>query len=151
MGVNDLCPRCNARMLPPRWPNDDSLYCIVCGSQGAMSYCTNNIHGSEANKDRGSTTTHTARYKAAPHQEDKAGRRNIKELKQLVVRYKLTYADKPTSTLPALLTKCPWCEGASRTQTWRASNNKGYVMHVECPDGHYYQMVCSADGDYYWR
>lgn len=147
MSLDDRCPRCSSLMLTAGY-SDDPMYCIVCGAQGDTPP-TNNVHGSRANKARGSTA-HTARYKAVLRKTTMDWQDFHEELQHLIVRYKLTYADRPLSVMPALIMECPWCKGVTRSQTWK-SNRREHVMHIECPSKHYYTMVFSEEGDYYWR
>ena len=156
MSVDSVCPRCDSRMIYPRF-DDDPMYCMVCGAQGDMpppSKTTkfSETKGGKAARSRSSSTIHTARYRGAE------GGPRFKGMESMTVRYRMTHADRQIP-LPALIVACPWCGGVTRSQSWaapksagrwRASSTERY-MYIECPSSHTYSMVCDASGDYYWR
>jgi len=129
-------------MVAPSY-DDEGMYCPVCGEHVDVPP----THTTQGSKTR---TTHTARYRARGRHDEVNG------LRHLTVRYMLAFADR-SSPMPALIMKCPWCGGVTKSRTWaqpKREINRSLSereMFVECPSNHTYSMVCDADGDYYWR
>ena len=107
---------------------------MVCGTDGALA---------PAPRRARKIITYTARYSGINDY-----------LSNATVHYRLGYGKQ--NGVPAITSWCPWCGVEWTGDGWVRMNkydrmDTNRMIQCHCKLGHRYDIVCTNEGDYYWK
>ena len=127
-----LCTKCDSRMV--FIAEGEPMHCMVCGTDGVVV---------PTPKRARKSLLYTARYSGVSDC-----------LTNTTVHYRLGYGKQ--NGIPSITAWCPWCGVPWTGDGWvrlhkedRGDTNR--MIQCHCELGHRYDVVCTHDGDYYWK